>query len=346
MTVDECRAKFGLNVGKPQYWYRDRYNSCMGAAISLDVKVCQNGVCTVTGSSIYRLIIVGHGSRGVNADGSRVMTFQWFTDQGKIVGTTPPPDYESIYNGLTCQTYIGVTCSFDKSYAMATVGQLRNGWTSPVLTLTERSTSQATDNRIFYDLGFMIRGGMGDIKGDVQVLRSDTASYANNGGFVYMDVESWIQYDFADRDMYEQVKHIWDAQNDIASTKPGDPMTKVAGSRGSEKMLTRMSPVYEQKRYDRNNYIAVLTCKEHWGDDYANNDPAVGARECDEYPFRSTFEGAAYTEYDGGTGIWSYSARPIPKLDNSIGGGFLAAFYLEDHIIHGDPFWVDVVGTP
>lgn len=356
VSVDECRAKLGSidDLGarqEPKYWYKDRFNSCTGAAIKINKVECRNGVCNPVGYIAYRLVIVGHGNREANADGSRTMTFQWFTDQGRSFGDTPP-EYDSIYNGLVCKTYINVQCGFDRSYGMSTVGELRNGWTSPVLTLTERNTSDAPDNKIYYDLGFTIKGGMGEIKSKtVQILRSDTATYANKGGFVFMDVESWFQYDFvADKVMYHQVKHVWDAQNRIESTKPGDKFTKVAGGRGSGKMLTRLAPnVSPQnndeyvKRYNRNNYVAVLTCKQYFHDDYATR---FGPRECDEYPYRSTFEGAAYTEYDGGTGIWSYSARPIPQQDNSIGGGTLAAFYDRDHIVHGDTFWVDIVGQP
>ncbi|MEU4806383.1 hypothetical protein [Actinosynnema sp. NPDC023587] len=347
VSVDDCRQKFGTNIGKPQYWYRDRFNSCMVAAIQLKNKFCQNGQCSILGAVHYRLVIVGHGTRNVNPDGSRAVKFQWFTDMGGVDGGTPPPAWDNIYNGLVCKTYIGVTCGFDRGFGMATVAQLQAGWTSSVQTLTERNTSAEKDNKIYYDLGFLIRGGMGDIVSEkVQILRSDTASYAGSGGFVFMDVESWLQYDFSRPEIYQQVKHIWDAQNNIAATKPGIPLTKVAGSRGSGQMLTRMHPDYEKTRYDRNNYVAVLTCKQHWGNDYATNDPVTGERECDEYPYRSTYEGAAYTEYNGGAGIWSYSARPIRKLDNSIGGGLLSAFYLRDHVLHTDRFWVDIVGTP
>lgn len=356
VSVDECRAKLGSidDLGarqEPKYWYKDRFNSCTGAAIKINKVDCRNGICASVGFIAYRLVIVGHGNREANSDDSRTMTFQWFTDQGRTFGDAPP-EYDYIYNGLICNTYTNVECGFDRSYGMATVAELRNGWTSPVLTLTERNTSTSPDNKIYYDLRFTIKGGMGEIwSPKVQILRSDTATYANKGGFVFMDVESWFQYDFvADRVMYHQVKHVWDAQNRIESTKPGDKFTKVAGSRASGSKLTRLAPnVSPQndneflKRYNRNNYIAVLTCKQYFHEDYATRH---GARECDEYPYRSTFEGAAYTENDGGAGIWSYSARPIPQQDNSIGGGTLSAFYIRDHIVHGDTFWVDIVGQP
>jgi hypothetical protein len=347
VSVDDCRAKFGEEPGEPKYWYRDRFNSCMGASVQLKNIYCPSPTtCTNLGAVTYRLIIVGHGSRGVTAEGYRVMDFQWFTDEGDSYGGAPPPEWASIYNGLNCKTFSVNSCGFDRSYGMATVAELQAGWTSPVLKMTERNTlndpTTNPDDKMYYELNATIRGDMGEIGSPVQKLRSDRADYVDKGGFVFLDQESWIEYSYG-KGMDEQVRHIDDAQNRIASTKPGDPFTKTAGGRTSGHALTRMSPKYDKQRYDRNNYVAVLTCKQHWGEDYATSDPS-GPRECDEYPFRSTREGAAWTEYDGGVGIWSYSARPINASHNSSGGNALGSFYLKDHIVHGDQFWVEVKG--
>ncbi|MEV6717289.1 hypothetical protein AB0M48_35260 [Lentzea sp. NPDC051208] len=348
VSVNDCRAKFGEEPGAPKYWYRDRFNSCMGASIEIKNVYCPSPTtCINMGAVTYRLIIVGHGTRGVTPEGYRVMSFQWFTDNGDTYGGNPPPMYESIYNGLNCKTFSVNRCGFDRAYGMATVAELHAGWTSDVLTMTERNTlndpTNNPDDKMYYELNYTIRGGMGQIDGPVQKLRSDRADYVNKGGFVFFDQESWIEFTYG-KGMDEQVRHIDDAQNRIASTKPGDPLTKTAGGRNSGHALTRMSPKYEKQRYDRNNYVALLTCKQHWGEDYATNDPS-GPRECDEYPFRSTYEGAAWTEYDGGVGIWSYSGRPIAASHNSAGGNALSLFYLKDNIVHGDQFWVEVKGA-
>lgn len=350
VTLAECREVDVSQPGRVVHWYKDRFNSCTVARVGIVNWLCQNGTCRNMGELRYRLVIIGHGPKGMNPDGSRTMKFQLFTDQGGLLGSNPPPTYERVYHGLKCLTYVNIPCRFaGNAYSdVPTVGEVRDGWASPVYTLVDNNTTTERDNKVYYDLSFRIRAPNGFDLNDapVQVVRSDTAPYVGNGGFVFMDVDSWIAYNFADRDMYEQVRHIWDAHNDIAATKPGDPFTKVAGSRNSGHKLTRMSAEYESTRYNRNNYIAVLECKKHWGDDYATNRPDIGPRECDEYPFRSTYEGAAWTEYDGGAGIWSYSARAIPENHNRLGGLALNGFYTRDHIIHGDTFWVDVHGQP
>ncbi|WP_173136462.1 NucA/NucB deoxyribonuclease domain-containing protein [Kibdelosporangium persicum] len=66
-------------------------------------------------------------------------------------------------------------------------------------------------------------------------------------------------------------------------------------------------------------------------------------RECDEYPFRSTFERAAWQENGADSHVWSYAARALKAEHNSNAGNALGVYYGRDHIIHTDRFWVDVV---
>ena len=347
VTVNDCRAKFGKDIDKPRYWYPNRFNSCMGAAVEIKWQECRNGVCQKTGSFVYRLILVGHGSKGSNPDGSRTMKFQFFADEGFFLGPKPPPSHELVVHRISCKPSVSGNCAWDHGPDIPEIADLAAGWAGSVRTFTAGNDSELLDHKIYYDLGFQIETVKGKIESPTkQVLRSDRAHYISggSGAFVFMDVESWFQYSFTeDKDMYYQVKHIWDAHNNIANTKPGDPLTKVAGSRSSNMMLSRLHPDYEPARYDRNNRVAVLTCQQHFGVDYATK---KGERECDEYPYRSSHQGAAYSEYEGGHGYWSYSARPIPKRDNAIGGGKLSAFFVRDHIVHGDRYWVDVVGRP
>jgi hypothetical protein len=43
-------------------------------------------------------------------------------------------------------------------------------------------------------------------------------------------------------------------------------------------------------------------------------------RECDEYPFVSTYEGAAEVEYDSEAKKFNFSVKPIPGPENEAGG--------------------------
>jgi hypothetical protein len=86
--------------------------------------------------------------------------------------------------------------------------------------------------------------------------------------------------------------------------------------------------------------------------------PRPSGLTCDEYPFRSTYEGASTTPRPGpgrtfswcnikalgtGSGPAGWSACMIPATENSSAGGLLGAFYGDHRIIDRDRFEVDIV---
>ncbi|WP_203716585.1 NucA/NucB deoxyribonuclease domain-containing protein [Asanoa siamensis] len=63
--------------------------------------------------------------------------------------------------------------------------------------------------------------------------------------------------------------------------------------------------------------------------------PRPPGKSCDEYPFRSTWQGH-YTRRGG----YPVSARMIDQDENSLGGTDLGTFYRENRVIENDAFWV------
>ncbi len=61
-------------------------------------------------------------------------------------------------------------------------------------------------------------------------------------------------------------------------------------------------------------------------------------QSCDEYPFASTYQGAALAGPD------HYKSRGVPADQNSKVGSYLGRFYLRYRIADGDPFYVKIVG--
>lgn len=59
--------------------------------------------------------------------------------------------------------------------------------------------------------------------------------------------------------------------------------------------------------------------------------PGPGKFQCDEYPFASTYEGAA---------IGNFSVRYIPASANQAHGHYLASFYAYERILHMVPFYI------
>lgn len=60
--------------------------------------------------------------------------------------------------------------------------------------------------------------------------------------------------------------------------------------------------------------------------------PRPAGMSCDEYPFRSTLEGAAHSS--------DFSWAWVDRDQNSRAGSDLSAFYGRDRVLNGDAFWV------
>ena len=58
--------------------------------------------------------------------------------------------------------------------------------------------------------------------------------------------------------------------------------------------------------------------------------------QCDEYPFASTWEGAADPD-------WAFSVRAVPATENEKAGGLLTWYFFADRILYdNDEFWVQI----
>lgn len=83
--------------------------------------------------------------------------------------------------------------------------------------------------------------------------------------------------------------------------------------------------------------------------------PRPSGRSCDEYPFQSTYQGAAlnggsvrvpsgcYLDVVAGSGPTGFSRCMIIKAQNSLGGSVLNAFYQNSRVLDKDKFTVRVV---
>ncbi|EPH46038.1 hypothetical protein ABT390_02370 [Streptomyces aurantiacus] len=58
-----------------------------------------------------------------------------------------------------------------------------------------------------------------------------------------------------------------------------------------------------------------------------------GKKQCDEYPFRSTLEGAAEHQYDPDARKFNVSAKPVPAEHNRDAGLLLKGFYAKNRML-------------
>ncbi|MFE5122969.1 hypothetical protein [Streptomyces sp. NPDC056669] len=120
-------------------------------------------------------------------------------------------------------------------------------------------------------------------------------------------------------------------------TKPGETYPKLANKDvpgfDTDHRLHRL--FRDTARRNKNRSEAKKVCVAVWGEDYATNDPA-GPRECDEYPFASTYEGAAQPASEPGARANNWSAKALAAGDNSAAGTILGEFYDKNRIIEGN----------
>lgn len=120
-------------------------------------------------------------------------------------------------------------------------------------------------------------------------------------------------------------KHIKTAFTTPEETKPYMAAKKVPGQvPGAPLHRTR-----HKDRIDANGKAAIAQCKRYWGANYTQG----GARECDEYPFATTLEGAAEHDYDPDAKKFNFSSKPVDATDNGKAGLLLKSFYAKNRML-------------
>jgi hypothetical protein len=156
-------------------------------------------------------------------------------------------------------------------------------------------------------------------------VRFDSASYLTcSKGSIFTNSRAIITYDRSDPQVTETAQHIYDAQNNPDITIPTKLGKKIPGAPSSTP-LHRV--FYDSALRVANRNAARDACKSRW--------PGYSllGKDCDEYPFSSTAEGAS---------VGDFSARALDKKDNQKAGSQLSSWYSDERILDGDAFYVEV----
>ncbi|MGW6079248.1 NucA/NucB deoxyribonuclease domain-containing protein [Streptomyces sp. NPDC055186] len=180
--------------------------------------------------------------------------------------------------------------------------------------------------------------------GDLFMLppRWDKAPYLPNAaaGAATWAVVTPLQYSTAAGAPAREVAlHIQKAFTTPGLTQPPMARKDVPGKSASAP-LTRL--YWDTRRRDLNRNRSVYNCQKYFGEDYATS--AGYARECDEYPMASTYEGAGHSDYDPLAEPGNFSVLPVTARDNGDAGILLGQFYDKNRIVDGpdDGFIVEI----
>ncbi|MFD9219589.1 hypothetical protein ACFWDI_06055 [Streptomyces sp. NPDC060064] len=346
MTYEECRK--GLGSSK-KFFIKSRFAVCSGATF-LQTWIRNN---RPVGESMFNVRVVG-----TIAKNSREIKFQYYFTEMERTGTTATAGMKITTKGAIPQSWpSGVrydqggsmpgTKSFDelkqhRTYlhtVNAKPGQGSSGSTDLAFAVYEPSIS------ITPPPGWRLSGAL---SGKLFMLapRWDAATYLANstgGGnparrgaatFSYLTTLSYSTK--AGAEERAVAEHIRTAFTKPLDTKPYMSAKKVPGQAAQEPLHR----LVQQTRKDDNRKAAVKQCKRYWGANYSQG----GARECDEYPFATTYEGAAQADYDPDAKKFNFSVKPVAKADNGAAGSLLLGFYAKNRFIDGlqDGFLVKI----
>lgn len=198
-------------------------------------------------------------------------------------------------------------------------------------------------------MGFHWSGSTGTpsgINGFQTSARFDSADYLKYGsdpgvggqGAVFYDVIPSIEYRVGDTEVSEIAQHIWDALNAPDRTVPLNPNKWVPGGSNNEddtlarlrwnRTVTPWVPWGDEVgRIADNRRKALDVCERNEG----AGEPGPG-KQCDEFPFARTFQGAAHSDYDPVAPL-NWSARWVDGDQNVAAGSRLGRWFGNDRIL-------------
>lgn len=323
-----------------------------------------------SGRAVFAMVTLGTGwDHSMDADGSdpsqSQVTFRTRLEPDPFLGKTVSGDgYDIVFQyDVTCfpenpEPGSGPDCVRDPRFPSRakTIAEWEQG-EHVTRFLHNPSVGSGPDRRAYYGFVFYSKASNTgkDEKANVSLgnsFRCDAAPYARGGygcNFHDMDeifgklsIEPGAKPE--DNNQLEEAQHIHDAfyHPERTQPQPEDGSTKeIPGNvLVLPEKLRALRYVYEpegnQPIRDANRAEAVRTCRKFWGDDYSQGQ----TKDCDEFPFASTLEGAARAVPPG-----NYSARPIKLEHNRSGGAILGNWYRDQRLLDGDTFFVWIRGT-
>lgn len=331
VTVKWCRDNYGTSNGATQI---DRFNWC---AIRPTVIYYLDTSGAITGTTTFRMTTAGQALR----TGSRTVSFTTGSDLFVDVGSTRPAASTRLELTYTTSGYSdwdgsNPACSVTGN-SPTTVASWKTAATAVFSITSAKDDGYSGDKMSRCGVAQWGTSDLNPVWYQLQRtdVRQDSATYLGvAGGSIFLgQVPVFRAYSRTSATHGAVARHIWDAQNMPVNTYPSSPNKSVPGSIASGKPLHRAAdvvwdlPSYERVRAnetERKKACLVL----------APGGTPVG-EECDEYPFRTTWEGA-------GAGDNNFSVRYVTKSHNTEAGNLLNAFYSGQRILGREAFYTEI----
>ncbi|WP_148587987.1 NucA/NucB deoxyribonuclease domain-containing protein [Streptomyces sp. WAC01526] len=338
VTYKEC-VKHGNSAGKAE-WVKNHFALCRRGTVQV-VGVTDENI--PVGTLTYVETIIGYGYQGTRAV-SFDQLFENITATGTLKdGTTFLVNRWNQSNASGAVLHAGqkhggvtqISPGFRGEVGAKNEDPSLNSWKKSSmehLTFEDDGVGTGKDKTHFFSFvpaTFFIAKGSKNIQLEEPrvSVRFDGAPYlAYKKGSVFTNVRAAMDYDRKDPKTRETASHIYDAQHTPGLTVPKKAGKSIPGASTSSP-LHRI--YYDTKKRKANRATAIAACLKEWPE-YAKQ-----GKDCDEYPFSTTAEGASAAK-------GNFSARALTSKDNQKAGSMLSTWFSDDRILDGDAFYVKV----
>lgn len=321
-------------AAEPRGWLKDRFHQCFSKRINLIVIRDDNGA--PAGEVTFELWLLGWANHGVRQ-------VDYLASVENITVSTIPGNVIDWPNQLIELIPRGCTSTADVTCATGTARTVDGWFRIPAYGFVYTSpsgTGTGSDKTLYNRVTFDIRAGTLPIRPGTVFDVVETHMRFDSGrkiqrahGAVFPDLAAQLTFRLSDRDVNESAAHIRDAQDYPIRTFPSWPNKTIPGKPGGEPLHRTV----DDARRDANRAAAIKVCEDVWGTGYP-----IGGRQCDEYPFAATQEGAANVGANGAP-TRRFSARPINGSDNGEAGNRLGVFYNDQRVIDAEMFYVKII---
>jgi len=341
LTTEECQGS--PDSSSETGYIKNRYSFCWSHVATYQVPVkCIGGLCFYEGVQ-FQFTEIGYGSNQ-----SRKMRVYYTLDD--ILVTHPSLNGAKLKIDMVCESKVNAgDCKEDPDFPPTerTIAQWKNtNFSTEIFTSEAPPPTDANPDQLGYmefwpklTLTHAPRKFKKSIDGIKQTVRYDSAKYM----FAFPNQYFWQGAVFSkatpifnvpvtkpEFSMLAEAGQHWKfAMDHPDQTKPQMVGKKIPGAVG-DSTLKRMYPKRHPDEYNRNRNKTRRICDREFGDEDRTG------KQCDEYPFASTWEGSATNGSD------NFSVRMISSESNGAAGTWLGAWYAYDRILDGDTFNVQV----
>jgi hypothetical protein len=339
--IEECRqyaAAHGIN----QWLWKNHYSACFVATGNYHFSECDRTGCKQVGSIDFRATIIGSAFHRVRSVDWAIILDKW----GEPEGTYNPEAPLTV--GMICNDFGFSNCDQEpaagemRSIAQWQADGLYEQFGSPKFVTAAPGDQHPEEKRSTLGYVGLFAGAPDTSLVPSVAVRCDEAIYMTGmngfGGCIFTGTPGIFHVDVSNESYRDSALFIQEAFYALDLLKPSALGLFVPGNyraREAERMaLTRN--VYG----DRSRDAVRAECRRLYGSDYTTNEQCQHPPcDCDEYPFSVTYQNFHYVTEGP---AWTSVVKPVNGDENSALGNALNVFLTDDHILDGDPFYVDL----